>query len=53
VDLIFLIVVVREEIEKTLAAQSCEFSSHYIRYGPISLRNEIFFGKKGSQILKT
>jgi hypothetical protein len=46
VVLIFLIVVVREEIEKTLAAQPCEFSSHYIRYGPLSKRNDFFWQEK-------
>jgi len=46
VDLIFLFIVVREEIEETLAAQPCEFSSHYIRYGPLSQRNYIFLARK-------
>jgi len=36
----------REEIEKTVAAQPCKFSSHYFRYGPFSQRNEFFLARE-------
>jgi hypothetical protein len=34
---------VREKIEKTVAAQPSEFCSLYFRYGPFSQRNDFSF----------
>jgi hypothetical protein len=44
--------VIREEIEKTVAAQPCEFSSHYFRYGPFFQRNNFFLGGRRREAVR-
>lgn len=46
IEMIFLTVMFREGIEKTVAAKPCEFSSHYFRYGPFSHRNDFWSGRE-------